>query len=114
FRTKTGRSLSQFSPSRTEESEEEKRRAMSGEELAGPPAPKLLRLLYFFFALLESINGVSFRTSQFYSSNSSLKMPQMPLSDLQMLDGLNLNHLQKHSFVGLSIKVIGLADHINT
>ncbi|CAL9016963.1 unnamed protein product [Prunus brigantina] len=65
---------------------------MSGEELEGPPAPKLLRLLYFvgagFFALLESINGVNYRTSQFYSSSSSgsLKMPQMPLSDLQVFE----------------------------
>ncbi|CAL2253849.1 unnamed protein product [Prunus armeniaca] len=50
---------------------------MSGEELAGPPAPKLLRLLYFV--------GAGCNASPFYnSSNSSLKMPQMLLSDLQV------------------------------
>ncbi|KAB2605538.1 hypothetical protein D8674_005255 [Pyrus ussuriensis x Pyrus communis] len=58
---------------------------MGGEEIAGPPAPKVLRLLYFVGA---GCNGARCSASPWLYSNtssSSPKMPQMPLSDLRFL-----------------------------
>ncbi|KAB2616013.1 hypothetical protein D8674_022601 [Pyrus ussuriensis x Pyrus communis] len=57
---------------------------MGGEERADPPAPKVLRLLYFVGAGLSSAR-CSASPWLYSNSSSSPKMLQMPLSDVRFL-----------------------------